>query len=99
LECKEPQSIRDFKDYVFADVNPDSDEVERWAGCLCGNAARQAGVNEHRPPPVEEALAVPSYDARSREASLAQIHEWFKGNLPITEAQSTQLADCIYGKE
>ena len=99
LECQDPRSIRDFKDYVLSDVNPDSDEVERWAVCLCGIAARQAGVNAHRPPPAEAALAVPFYDANIRDGSLDQIRDWFKGNLPITEAQAAKLTDCLYGKE
>jgi hypothetical protein len=99
LDCKDPRSIRDFKDYVLADVNPDFDEVESWAVCLCGRVARRAGVNAHRPRPVEVALATPSYDVRSREESLAEIQDWFKGNLPITEEQAAKLADCLYGKE
>ena len=99
LECKDPRSIRDFKDYALSDVNPDSDEVESWAVCLCGIAARQAGVNARRPTPAESPLAAPNYDMRSRQDSLAQIAEWFKENLPITEAQAAKLADCRYGKE
>ena len=99
LECKDPHSIRDFKDYVLADLNPDPHGVERWAVCLCGDAARRAGVNAHRPPPAEAALAAPSYDVHSRDESLAHIRDWFKGNLPITEAQAARLTDCVYGKE
>jgi len=99
LECKDPRSIRDFKDYVLSNVDPEPSEVERWAVCLCGKAARQAGVNALRPSPAEAALAAPSYDVNSRDESLAEIRDWFKGNLPITEAQAAKLADCLYGKE
>ncbi len=99
LVCQDPRSIRDFKDYVFAKVNPDPDEVESWAVCLCGAAARQAGVNAHRPIPLEDALAAPSYDVNGRDESLAEIRDWFKGSLPITKAQAVKLADCLYGKE
>ncbi len=99
LECKDPRAIRGFKDYLLSEVTPDPDGVERWAVCLCGGAARQAGVNAHRPPPAEVALPTPSYDVRSRDASLAEIRDWFKGNLPITDAQAAKLADCLYGKE
>jgi hypothetical protein len=99
LQCKDPRSIRDFKDYLLSDVSPDPAEVERWAVCLCGVAARQAGVNARRPHPAEVALAAPSYDVRSRDSSLADIRDWLKGNLPITEAQAAKLADCLYGKE
>ena len=99
LECKDPHSVRDFKDYVLSEVDPDPDEVEQWAVCLCGNAARQAGVNAHRPPPADAALAAPTYDVSSRDESLAQIRDWFKGNLPIADAQAAKLADCLYGKE
>ena len=44
-------------------------------------------------------MAAPSYDVNSRDESLAEIRDWFKGNLPITEAQAAKLADCLYGKE
>jgi hypothetical protein len=99
LECKDPRSIRDFKDFVFAEVRPDPDEIERWAVCLCEGAAHQAGVNAHRPSPAEAALDAPSFDVSSRDESRARIRDWFKGNLPITEAQAAKLTDCLYGKE
>ncbi|MCX5797926.1 MAG: hypothetical protein NTY77_20740 [Elusimicrobia bacterium] len=99
LRCGDPRSIRDFKDYLLASVNPDPYEVERWALCLCGDAARQAGVNGRRPLPAQAALAAPAYDVNSRDESVAQIRDWFKGNLPITEAQAAKMTDCLYGKE
>jgi len=99
LVCKDARSIRDFKDYALAEVNPEPDEVERWAVCLCGVASRQAGVNARRPRPAEAPLTAPSYDVHSQEGSLAQIQEWLKGALPLTEEQAAKLADCLYIKE
>jgi len=99
LNCKDPRSIRDFKDYVLADVNPDADEVERWALCLCGDASRNAGVNGIRPRPTEAIPVFPAYDVGSPDQSLSRIRDWLKGSLPITEAQAAKLADCLYGRQ
>lgn len=84
---------------MLSEVDPEPDDVEHWAVCLCGKAARQAGVNAHRPPPVEAALVAPTYDVNSRDDSLAQIRDWLKGSLPINDAQAAKLTDCLYGKE
>ena len=99
LNCKDERSIRDFKDYVLADVNPDPDEVERWALCVCGDASRKAGVNGVRPRPTEIIPAFPAYDLSGPDQSLANIRDWFKGNLPVSEAQAAKLADCLYGRQ
>ena len=98
LNCKDERSIRDFKDYVLADVNPDADEVERWTVCICGDAARRAGINGVRPRPTEIIPAFPAYDLGSPDQSLSNIREWFKGNIPVTEAQAAKLTECLYGK-
>ncbi|MDD5629860.1 MAG: hypothetical protein PHU21_12395, partial [Elusimicrobia bacterium] len=99
LNCRDEGSIRDFKDFLLARVTPDPFEVERWAFCLCADAAREAGVNAVRPAPAQFGLAAPTYDVHRRDESLAQIRDWFKGTLPISAAQAAKLTDCVYGKE
>jgi hypothetical protein len=98
LNCKDERSIRGFKDYVLADVNPDANEVEHWAVCVCGDAARKAGVNGVRPRPTEIIPAFPAYDMSSPDQSLANIRDWFKGSIPVTEAQAAKLTECLYAR-
>jgi hypothetical protein len=98
LNCKDERSIRDFKDFAFAEVQPDPDEVERWALCLCGDASRKAGVNGIRPRPARGVSGFPAYDLSRPDQSLAKIRDWLKAHLPLTEAQAARLTDCLYGR-
>lgn len=98
LDCRDERSIRDFKDFTLAEVQPDPDEVERWALCLCGDAARRAGVNGIRPQPTSGVSGFPSYDLSRPDQSLAMIRDWFKAHLPVSGAQAGKLTDCLYGR-
>ena len=98
LNCKEPRSIRDFKDFVMGGAGLDSGEVERWIVCLCGNAARALG-DAHQPASMLSVSPYPAYDADNPAQSLAQMRAWSKSNLPISDTQAARLAECLYGNQ
>ena len=96
LDCGNPHSIKDFKDFVLHNLDSDPSVGEKWAVCVCGGAARSAGVNPRRPVPAEAVATVPAYDTSNPDESMALIRDWLKINLPLTEAQVTKLSDCLY---
>lgn len=97
LDCASAQSIRDFKDIVYGELNPSRspDVALDWAECLCGQAAAEAGVSKKAPSPGMNALpAMDAYLVDDHKQSLKKWKEWFKRYLPVEDRQAEKLALC-----
>lgn len=98
LSCSDPQSIRDFKDVILAELNPEAKWADSDARCVCGKAADKAGRNKPPPPQPTSVPKFPGFDAKIPDASMKEAKAWYKQYLPVNDAQAAKLAQCAYGE-
>jgi len=102
LNCKDPQSIRDFKDVILGKmrgVQPkNQQEASEWARAICGKAADAAGFNNPLPPEPRSVPMSPAVGDDWTRDHCAKVYAdlYLKPNLPITEKQALKLGRYIW---
>jgi hypothetical protein len=102
LNCKDLQSIRDFKDIVIGTLvgtnETGRNTADEWAWGICGKAADKAGFNKVPPPNPSSVPASPGCANGETAETCAQrsADEYFGAYLPLSRPQALKLGRYIW---
>lgn len=102
LNCKDLQSIRDFKDIVIGTLVGTNEEgrniADDWAKGICGKAADKAGFNKVAPPNPSAVPASPgcATDESTEACAQRSAYEYFGAYLPLSRPQALKLGRYIW---
>lgn len=94
LVCESTETIRMFKDHVYARLTTVKKTGTRWARCVCGEAADRIPLSKPPPPEPDAVPAFPAFDHRQVAKSRERARRWYYKHLPISTKQSHTLATC-----
>lgn len=102
LNCKDLQSIRDFKDIVIGTLagtgEAGRDTANDWARGICGKSADKAGFNKVPPPDPSSVPAFPGCPKDDPKEVCAQrsAYDYFGVYLPLSRTQALKLGHYVW---
>ena len=98
VDCRSPESIRSFKSAVARDANPTAGVEDKWARCLCGEAADPV-VRAREPDETRGYPAFPAFNSNDAKGSVEREARFFQQHLPVDRPQALLLVNCVWNKD